>query len=301
MPRRHHPRSRSGGGGLAALVLLLVVGVFAGLVFLAIDVLDLASAPDTPAPPPSVSAEIPGERTVSADEDVPVAVRAGTGERVPVKEALLAEASGPAAVEAPPDALRHVTGPGITAGPAAEGPLEREPTAVVLPPEPEEPAEPFRLVVVVDPGLIDVRSHLVRLAHVSPPLTADTCTAPSGAEWPCGRRARTAVRRLIRRRAVACRPLEDPDTKPPRPMVRSAILTGPERPPEPRAARLGTPPEDGERETVVADCTVGNTDIGAWLVENGWAEPAPGAPERLVTLHAAARAAGRGLYAPDPR
>jgi endonuclease YncB( thermonuclease family) len=56
--------------------------------------------------------------------------------------------------------------------------------------------------------------------------------------WPCGAAAKTALRRLIRARAVVC------------------DLPGP-----------------GEHKSFTARCAVSGTDLSTWLVRQGWAKP----------------------------
>ncbi|GAB5378179.1 MAG: hypothetical protein AcusKO_46410 [Acuticoccus sp.] len=173
-----------------------------------------------------------------------------------------------------PANVRFVEGQGII-GPRIDGTLVRLPAAVPEappPPPPELSPELYRLVVIESAGTIDARTHKVRLAHVDTPAPGATCRNADGSQWPCGMRARTALRRLIRRRAIAC---IDPDAAPgdpPRPL-----------------------PAPGEVR--VEACTVGNVNLSEWLVENGWAAPVDGAPGSWRELNAAAQAGGRGLYA----
>ncbi|MDN2568554.1 thermonuclease family protein, partial [Aquibium sp. A9E412] len=87
------------------------------------------------------------------------------------------------------------------------------------------------------------------------------CDAADGGTWPCGMRARTAFRGLLRGRAVAC-DLDD------------------------GAA--------GGAGTVTARCALAGRDLGRWLVEHGWALAAPGGPYGQAA--AAARAERRGLF-----
>lgn len=51
-------------------------------------------------------------------------------------------------------------------------------------------------------------------------------------------------------------------------------------------------------ERIVATCSVGGSDIGAWLVRNGWAVDAPKySRHRYAPEQAEARAARRGVWA----
>ena len=157
-----------------------------------------------------------------------------------------------------------------------DGPLERAPAKVIEAPPPPPPVEEpdlYRLVIIDSAGMIDVRTHKIRLAGVEAPEAEANCTRADGTTWPCGRRARTEMRRLIRRRAIAC---EEPDAE---------------------------KPDDGNPPPAVrtAGCTVAGTDLSRWLVEQGWAVPTPGAPADWQPLHETAKAEGRGLYSPRAR
>lgn len=172
----------------------------------------------------------------------------------------------------PATPVRDVTGPRITAGPRPEGPLIRVPSIVELP-EPPPPPEPardrFRLVVVRHAGVIDARDRIIELRDVEAPRASTVCVNAAGRDWPCGMRARTAVRRLIRRRIIAC---------------------------EPVGHALAEPTQH-----VTTTCSVAHVDIGRWLVENGWARPADGAPQEFHALYAEARRKGLGMWRPDGR
>lgn len=164
-----------------------------------------------------------------------------------------------------PDGVRYVEGNGIVAQ-RVDGELERAPSAVVVEPPkaPEPERETYRLVVIRAAGLIDARSHRIALAYIDAPDPEATCTNRGGAAWPCGRRARTALRRLVRRRPIDC-------------------------------LDVGT--RAGEGETVrVSLCEVAGTDLSRWLVEQGWARPTESAPEEWQSAYATARESGRGLF-----
>jgi hypothetical protein len=91
---------------------------------------------------------------------------------------------------------------------------------------------------------------------------AETCTY-RGTAWPCGVRARTAVRLWLRGRALAC----------------------------------DIPPGSDE-DAIVVGCRLGLQDVGAWLVANGWAHAAKGGP--YVEAEARAREAGAGIFGAPP-
>ncbi len=113
-------------------------------------------------------------------------------------------------------------------------------------------------------GMLAARGRRVRLAGVLPTAVGLRCPSRGGVPWPCGVVARTQQRMLIRNRTVAC-------------------------------------DQNGadEKDTLVTVCRVGGTDIGAWLVRNGWAEAEPGSV--LAELSSAARTDRRGIFGDDPR
>ncbi len=147
-------------------------------------------------------------------------------------------------------------------------PLRRAPSTVTLPEPPPPAPERYRLVVIEGANLINVRSHAISLGSITAPSPETVCTTESGETWPCGRRARTALRRLIRRRAIDCMPLEE---------------------------------ELPEDRPLLASCSVGGIDLAGWMVEHGWASPVEDAPETLLALHRDAREQALGLFSPTPR
>ncbi|WP_246687098.1 thermonuclease family protein [Mesorhizobium sp. M3A.F.Ca.ET.201.01.1.1] len=81
------------------------------------------------------------------------------------------------------------------------------------------------------------------------------------ASWPCGQRARAAFHAWLRGRALKC------------------VL-----------------PPDAERFAVAASCKLGNQDVGAWLVSNGWAMASP--PGIYGKAESVARNAEMGIFGP---
>ncbi len=111
-------------------------------------------------------------------------------------------------------------------------------------------------------GLIEAKGYAVAITGVDVVNADETCS-DEGKTWACGVRARTAFRSFLRGRAVAC-----------------------------------TVPPEGGRDTISADCHIGNLDVGQWLVENGWARAAEGGP--YVEAENKARAAKKGIFGPAP-
>jgi endonuclease YncB( thermonuclease family) len=207
-------------------------------------------------------AELPAREPIEAASAD--AARGGEGRRRP---------SGETPLQPEPERrVRHIDEDGVVSV-RPDGRLLRAPTPeppATDAPEPEPEPDLYNLVVIESAELIDARTRRFRLAHVDAPEVDASCAAQDGQAWPCGRRARTALRRLVQRRAIACDALE------------------------PGAA----PHED---EPTVAECTVGGTNLSRWLIENGWAEPTATAPAAWAALHETARSKGRGLFDRDPR
>lgn len=131
-----------------------------------------------------------------------------------------------------------------------------------LPPK-KKPPKPLLFQPVAEAaGVIAAGGRTLTIAGVEPLPDSETCRRAGGGEWPCGRAARTAFRGLLRARAVTCEF-----------------------------------PEGEVADDVTVPCRVGRRDIGAWLVENGWARAAD---DTYLAEARAAREAGRGIYGPGP-
>ncbi|MEO0976163.1 MAG: hypothetical protein AAFY24_02850, partial [Pseudomonadota bacterium] len=149
-----------------------------------------------------------------------------------------------------PDNIRDVSPDGVSA-PDVDGGLTRiEPSEryqeLINPPVEPVPDGPLELrrVQVLDGGRIKSNKLVVTLAHIEPIKLDETCVARQGGLWPCGARARTFLRGLIRQFKVTCEKLAE---------------TGPQQ--------------------IVATCKRGKIDLSTRMVRYGWADPAPDAPE----------------------
>lgn len=162
-------------------------------------------------------------------------------------------------------AQRDVTPDGITPAPVVTGDLVRiegvKPSILKAPPPPR--AVTLQPVQVLDAGRLRNKTTVVEIADVNALSLNAVCITGPEESWPCGRHARTALRRLIRGRAIKC-----------------------ER-------------TDGERfegDRVTAHCTIIKRDIGGWLVEQGWATPTDDGDTQLQARLADAKSANRGQW-----
>ena len=143
---------------------------------------------------------------------------------------------------------------------------EPPPEMLEVPPsEPETPKRYFR-VVVQDAGTLKAGKTTIRLAGVQALSPDETCPGAAGKRWPCGRRGRSALRRLIRAKAVDCAAVARP-----------------------------------EADVMVARCKLGRVDINEWVVRQGWARPGFKERERYAAARDAATKAGRGLWRTAPQ
>lgn len=177
---------------------------------------------------------------------------------------LLTSAGSPVGAQEPspeivPPAMRDVTPPGITPGPSSEGPLVREP---VPPPPPDPPRwRRFFLPKTTDAATFKVEGRTIRIAGVTVPTRDEVCRGAQGGEWPCGRTALYSLRMFLRGRAIEC-----------------------------------FYPHADTAVEITAPCRVGETDLGLWLLDQGWARPGQYATDEYKAASAAARCRGRGLW-----
>ncbi|MBN9026831.1 MAG: thermonuclease family protein [Rhizobiales bacterium] len=168
---------------------------------------------------------------------------------------------------APMRTPRNVTAPGMTPAPALTGPLERE----AIPKKPPAPPrwKAFSPVVVREAGLLDIGQRHVRLAGIRVPDDDRLChpaeTDEAAGEIACAKLALAALRRRVRALGVECRVSANDTTDP-----------------------------------LVAPCRIGSTDLGQWLIEQGWAEAAAKAPDGYKTAETEARCFRRGIWQAGP-
>ena len=89
-----------------------------------------------------------------------------------------------------------------------------------------------------DGGTLQSGSVVIKLAGIAARDDEATCKGTNGKAWPCGAAAKAALARLIHARAVTCEV-----------------------------------PKQSAAKDVVARCSVAETDLSTWMVQQGWAEP----------------------------
>ena len=247
------------------------------------------------APAPEAATQASGPREANAPTDAPA----------PAKTAALAEPvappRGPRVGEIVPPPRRNVTPSTLTRYPDVTEPLIRvqgvTPPPRVHKPQPREMV--LRRVVVPDGGRLHADDTDIALARIEP-LTLDaTCTPDAEEPWPCGMAARTALRRLIRGRAVTCTRTQPAPggTDGAERQAPGAAQTATSAEAETRAETEARPQAEARAdERTQADCTVAGQDISDWMIRYGWARPADARDEDGARLLAAAQAAGRGQW-----
>jgi len=116
-------------------------------------------------------------------------------------------------------------------------------------------------VTVRDGGTLQSGSVVIKLAGIAARDDEATCKGTNGKAWPCGAAAKAALARLIHARAVTCEV-----------------------------------PKQGAAKDVVARCSVAETDLSTWMVQQGWAEPKDTNEPVLVQAAAAAKKGKLGLW-----
>ncbi|WP_420411722.1 thermonuclease family protein [Roseibium sp.] len=235
------------------LIPLAVVGAFGGTVAWLVFT--------DPPPPPDTSGRVDAPQAAESK------VEARSSEQ---SEPATAQAGTATSAVPPPDEIRDVSPDGVSA-PEVTGNLTRiEPSERFLelmnPPVEPVPEGPLNLVhvEVLDGGHLKSGPLTVKLAHIDPlPLDA-TCKTEMGASWPCGTRARTFLRGLVRRFKVTC-----------------------------------SKEEDLSPQKITAECLRGKIDLGKQLIRFGWAKPLDTAPEGLKELAEEAKAEEIGQWQTD--
>lgn len=161
--------------------------------------------------------------------------------------------------ESVPAASRNVTAPGMTPGPPGDGPLVRE----AVPPPPPEPPRWRRFVLpeTTDAATFKLKDRTIEVSGVASPKVDETCQPADGQAWPCGRTALHALRMFLHGRAVEC-----------------------------------YYPPAGDADLIVAPCRAGKTDLGLWLLSQGWAKPDGNATDEYRAAAKDAACTGKGIW-----
>ncbi len=115
----------------------------------------------------------------------------------------------------------------------------------------------------LDGATLELAGTTVRLAGIEAPELSHTCAVPEG-RWSCGVLARDALAELVRGQSVQC-----------------------------------TEPNTALWATALMRCTVRGRDIGAVLVQFGWATATLGADPAYLALEKKARASRTGIWRGD--
>ncbi|MDD7911138.1 MULTISPECIES: thermonuclease family protein [Pseudovibrio] len=161
-----------------------------------------------------------------------------------------------------PNNLRAITGNGITPPPPVTGPLKRIAAAEKPVEEVEIPEEMTIFRPVIEDGATFLfKNNRYRLRYVKPLAVDETCESWLGGTWPCGMRARTALRAFLLQVAMTCRDFEQAESGP-----------------------------------IAATCNRGPIDVAHWIVQNGWAHVTDDAPLDLKMKAKAAEQERKGIW-----
>lgn len=197
-----------------------------------------------------------------ASEPVP---GAGATDRAAVSAVERPSAASPGYEHAAPPVAADLVPPAA----ADRAALERvTPRAPLGPSRPQATASPPKPSLLHNPvaeaaGRLQAGGHRIELAGLAVTEPDRVCRRQAGGTWPCGKVALTALRNLLRGRAVRC-------------------------------AVPAEPGSDVERTA----CSLGKVELGEWLVRQGWADASPDGPYAAAAQ--AARSAERGIWGGGP-
>jgi endonuclease YncB( thermonuclease family) len=139
--------------------------------------------------------------------------------------------------------------------------IQSVPLRAEVPIKPKPTKKTYYGVIVPDSGTLQADDVVIKLNGIVASKADAQCDDEHGENWPCGAAAKTALRRLIRARAVVC-----------------------------------DLPEAGEQKSFTARCAVSGTDLSAWLVRQGWAKPNNPPEPELADAAEAAKSERIGLW-----
>lgn len=147
----------------------------------------------------------------------------------------------------------------------ADDVAQNAPSPAETPPTASDGKDSVQLLrpTVESAGILSFGKRRVQIANVIETPVDKSCGS-EGKQWPCGMLAKTALRLYLRNRTIDC--------------------------------DLAS---DAWEDMTRAACRLGQQDIGAWLVDNGWAAAQPGSP--LAAAGEKAKQAKEGIHGEDPR
>lgn len=129
----------------------------------------------------------------------------------------------------------------------------------------KEGARRFDRVAVLPNGRLRSGNITIELQGIVVPDSRKICTSSSGVRWVCGLSAVGALRTLVHSRTLTCNVMTETPTQ------------------------------------VLAECKVGDTEIGSWMLRAGWATPGNGIDTKdYLEAAAAAKRAGAGIWSNGP-
>lgn len=130
---------------------------------------------------------------------------------------------------------------------------------------PDDNARPFENTLVLRDGSLRSGPTTIQLYGIKLPERKKLCTTLSGARWACGGAAYVALRNLVQSRTIRCAIRNESNNK------------------------------------VLATCKVQQTDVSAWLLEQGWAELTSDTKEKFyVDAFASGKTKKAGLWGDGP-
>jgi len=127
--------------------------------------------------------------------------------------------------------------------------------------QPKPTKKIYYRVIVSDSGTLEAGDVVIKLNGIVASKADAQCHDKQGKNWTCGAAAKTALRRLVRARAVVC-----------------------------------DLPEPGEQKSFTARCAVSGTDLSTWMVRQGWAKPNDPPEPALADAAEAAKSERIGLW-----
>ena len=132
---------------------------------------------------------------------------------------------------------------------------------ILLFPHIGEAANLVGVASVIDGDTLEIHGQRIRLLGIDAPESPQYCYMPDGKKWRCGQTAALKLDEFIGDKTVSC-----------------------EKKGKDRYRRI------------VAVCSANGVDLGAWLVENGWALAYERYSKAYVEHQARARAAKAGIW-----